>query len=125
LPQGAAFSKTITRLRAIVRLVMNAMKSRWLLLCGTGLLSASCGAMAQGGVAAGEMSAQADKVPTTPAMARSALWQAVDAQYRGQGASAESVRRLSAEQRVELREQVRRAAHPKAAALQPPELPAR
>lgn len=104
---------------------MNAMKSRWFLLCGTGLLSVSCGALAQDGAAAGEMSAQADKAVATPAVARSALWQAVDAQYRGQGAAAESMRRLSTEQRLELREQVRRAAHPKAAALQSQELPAR
>ena len=54
------------------------------------------------------VAASAMAVESVPA--RSSLWQAVDSVFRERGAAANVDRRLTAEQRQELREQVRRAA---------------
>ena len=58
--------------------------------------------------------------PQDRASQRSPLWMAVDAHYRQRDAGVPADRRLSAEQRHELREQIRRAAM-RAEAGNPPE----
>ena len=57
----------------------------------------------------GPGAAVATATAVDPVPARSSLWQAVDSVFR-QSAAANADRRLTAEQRQELREQVRRAA---------------
>ena len=89
--------------------------SRWL---SSSLLWSSLGAVVlSGGVQAQVAGELTDVGPTgVPAVApemtpaRSALWQAVDAAFRQRDAGAASDRRLSAEQRQQLREQIRRSA---------------
>lgn len=110
----------------MVVVLMNTMMSNLLARCSVGLMAACAVTMAHGGGGAAQVPAPASKGDDTPMVSRSALWQAVDAQYRGQDVGVtESERRLSAEQRLELREQVRRASPVKVPATQPVELPSR
>lgn len=103
---------------------MNAMKlSTWTCGAGLWLLASTLAAQPVGGVPEAAALPESDgKAPEAASAARSALWLAVDAQRRGQGAAAaEAQRQLGAEQRLELREQVRRAASTRAVAAPPVE----
>lgn len=92
------------------------MKSKVLLWMALGACMWPGVLWAQSGAAAavGEASAQPGDAKTSePVPARSPLWMAVDAQYRQRDADANAdQRRLTPEQRHQLREQVRRAANP-------------
>ena len=93
-------------------------------LCGLGLLAPSLAAQASESVPTEAAPAQPGavvKASEPAATARSPLWQAVEAQRRPhEGAGAEAQRQLGAEQRLELREQVRRAASMWSTAAPPP-----
>ncbi len=108
-----AFGKTNTGGRAIVEAMMSAMVSCRALAVGAGLwvLVGGAWAASSGDAAAPPASAAGVELAAEQRSAeRSALWTAVNAQSREQGgAEAEPPRRLSAEQLLELREQIRRA----------------
>ncbi len=93
---------------------MNAMKlTLW--TCGAGLSLLASALAAPPGDGAPDVATTlpepAGKVPDAASAVRSSLWLAVDAQRRGHEAAApEAQRQLGTEQRLELREQVRRAA---------------